>query len=164
MEYVEYKTGRVFIVRFDEGDSEVIKDIENFARSHKISSGVITILGALKKPEVVVGSKNVNGKNRPYWARVNSEEGYEVVGFGTIFPIVEKIKNRNIMRPSIHLHIAAGKRNVKSIVGCLRGMKDVYITLECIIQEILPVKRGLSFVRRRRSDGVALIDIFKSKA
>lgn len=156
MEFSVYKkTGRVFVLRFDEGDANIIKIIESFASEHKISSALITFLGALKNPGIVIGSRNVKGMNKPWWAAIKSRDGYEVLGFGTLFPLIEK--NKKTPRPSVHLHLATGKKNSSTLVGCLRDVGDVYITLECVIEEIMPEDKKLTFVRRRRSDGVALL-------
>jgi len=165
MEYLEYrKIGRVFVIRFDEGD-DVIKILEDFSRKKKILAGVLTFLGALKKPRLVVGSRTVKGLNKPWWAQGVSNDGYEVLGFGTIFPIIERAEK--FSKPSVHIHIASGRKNSATLVGCLRGIGDVHITIECVIYELVPSRRQADrrrrqqkireFVRSRRSDGVALL-------
>jgi predicted DNA-binding protein with PD1-like motif len=147
MRYAKGKIGRIFIARFDEGD-DLLEGIKRLAEKEKISSACFNLLGAVKDQKLVVGSRMSRGKNIPDWALASGE--WEVLGFGTLFRLGG--------RPAIHLHTATGKKG-KALVGCLRGDAGVYITVECVIQEIL----ASGVVKKKNAADLSLIDFKRGK-
>ncbi|PKN01180.1 MAG: DNA-binding protein [Elusimicrobia bacterium HGW-Elusimicrobia-1] len=147
MRYTEGKIGRIFVARFDEGD-DLLEGIKRLAEKEKIKAASFNLLGALTGQKLVVGSKMSRGKNIPDWAAASGE--WEVLGFGTLFRLDGK--------PAIHLHTATGKKG-KMLVGCLRGGGGVYITIECVVQEIL----AGGIAKKKSSAGLSLIDFKRGK-
>lgn len=147
MKYSGGRAGRIFVVRFDEGD-DILSGLESLCDKEKISAASFNMLGALGDQRLVVGSKTLRGKNAPDWALAAGE--WEILGFGTVF--------RQNGRPKLHLHVATGKKS-RTFVGCLRGVKKTHITVECVVTEIL----GASAVKAARADGVSLIKFGRKK-
>lgn len=127
MKWSEAKSGRVFILRLEEG--EVIhEEIEKFASDMGISSGYVLILGgAGKGSRVVVGPEDQEA-DRILPMEAVLENAYEVAGVGTLFPNSDG-------KIVLHLHASFG-RDGKSITGCIRRGVKTWLVLEVIIHEI----------------------------
>ncbi len=120
--------GRVFIVRLENG--EVIHEtLEKFAADREIRSASVLAVGAADKgSKLVVGPQK--GDQRPVVPlELVLTEAHEIAGVGTIFP-------DEAGRPSLHMHIAAGREG-KASAGCVRRGVKTWEILEIIIFELL---------------------------
>lgn len=143
MKYLTGNTGRVFLVKLDD-DDDVLKTIEGLAAKENIHSGLIFIIGNLKKGSLVSGAEKESLPVIPLWNHF--EKNHEMLGIGTIF-LTEG-------RPGIHLHAAFG-RGKESLTGCLREKSGVFLVSEIIVLELTGMeavrdqdeKTGLTMLR-----------------
>ncbi len=124
MQYEVGQIGRVIVARGFEGE-DVYAEIEGLAARENVRSGMVVMIGGLRKAKVVVGPVNPTGKIEPEFREF--DDAREVVGVGTIFS--------DESGPKMHLHAGIG-RGDKTIVGCPRGGATVFCVLEVIIMEI----------------------------
>jgi len=127
MKYQQGKIGRVFVVRFEDGD-DVIGGITEIAEKEGIRSASFHLVGGMKRGRFVTGPEREELPPVPVWREL--EESHEILGFGTIFCQGEA--------PKVHLHGAFGKRDAVR-VGCLREASQAFLVLEAVITEILGV-------------------------
>ncbi len=131
MQYRIGKTGRVIVVRFEDGD-DLLRNLEDIARREEIRGAVVHLVGGIKRGRFVVGPEEEKLPPVPLWREL--DESHEMVGVGTIFWEGDE--------PKVHLHGAFGKReSVK--VGCLRDSTEAFLVLEAVIMEI----SGIAAVR-----------------
>lgn len=131
MKYQVGKTGRVIVVRFEDGD-DVLGNIISISKKEDIRAGVFYTVGGLRKGRIVVGPENDEMPPKPVWRQLG--ESHEVIGLGTIFWQNDE--------PKIHFHGAFGKKDMVK-VGCLREESETFLVLEVIIIEI----EGINAVR-----------------
>ena len=112
------------MVKFEDSD-DLLTGLTKLAKKEKIRSGIIHLIGALKKAEIVVGPEKVEIPPTPVWR--NFDDGREILGFGTIF--------RKTGEPAIHVHSCIGRED-KVNLGCVREDAKVYLVIEAIIIEI----------------------------
>ncbi|MBN1941762.1 MAG: DUF296 domain-containing protein [Phycisphaerae bacterium] len=124
MDYDIGKIGRVVVARGFEGE-DVYAEIEGLAAKENIHSGVVFLVGGMRKGKVVVGPVNPTGPIEPNFREFN--DAREIVGVGTIF--------RDETGPKMHMHAGIG-RGEETIVGCPRGGATVFCVLEVILLEI----------------------------
>lgn len=130
MQYEVGQIGRVIVARGFEGE-DVYAEIEGLAARENVRSGMVVMIGGLRKAKVVVGPINPTGKIEPEFREF--DDAREVVGVGTIFS--------DESGPKMHLHAGIG-RGDKTIVGCPRGGATVFCVLEVIIMEITGIDAG----------------------
>ena len=128
MEYTEGSIGRIFLLKFKDGDI-FLKELDAFARKERLRSAAIIFLGALKEGDVVTGPKRAVIPPVPNWVKFKG--GWEVLGMGTLFT--------NKSGPQIHIHTAMGKRR-KTITGCVRKDSKVFLVIEAVVLELKGVK------------------------
>lgn len=147
MEYTNGKIGRVFLLKFSHGD-DLLEGIKKVARDEDIKFATINLLGAVSKGDIVTGPKKTELPAVPNTQSI--AEAREVVGFGVISFTDEE--------PLIHFHGAFGNSD-GTLVGCLRGGGEVFVTIEAVIQEILDVN-----VKREKDEatGCALLNLGKN--
>jgi len=124
LDYDIGKIGRVVVARGFEGE-DVYAEIEGLAAKENIRSGVVFLVGGLRKGKIVVGPVNPTGPIEPNFREF--DDAREIVGVGTIF--------RDETGPKMHLHAGIG-RGDEAIVGCPRGGATVFCVLEVILLEI----------------------------
>lgn len=123
MRSIEAKIGRVIVGKV-EPDEDLIEAIIKMVKNHKIQSGLINCIGALKK--YTVGYFNIETK---IYERKTFEEYIELVScIGNI-----AFKDGE---PIIHLHISIGNRDYSVLGGHLFQPAIVSITGEVYIFEI----------------------------
>jgi len=128
MRYTQGTIGRVFLLKFDDGDV-VIDELSRLARAERLKAATIVFIGALKTGHLVTGPKKPVIPPEPNW--VAFKDAWEVMGIGTIFA--------NKSGPQIHIHTSMGKkRNV--LTGCVRKRSEVFLVLEAVIYELKGVK------------------------
>lgn len=125
MQYTQTNIGRIFVVRFDT-EEDMLEELKNLIKTENIKAGTIQILGAIAKTNAVVGPEKKEYPPNPVWW--NSNDVKEIIGFG-IFAWENE-------EPIIHLHSGFGNNN-ETKIACIRTETEVYITVECIIQEFI---------------------------
>jgi predicted DNA-binding protein with PD1-like motif len=124
MDYRKGTIGRVFTVRFDEGDL-FLEGLLKIIAEEKISSGWFHVLGGLREADVVTGPKEPVMPPEPVWSEVRGAR--ETMGTGSIF--------WDDNEPKIHLHAAMGHHG-ETLTACVRKGTKVYLVLEVVIFEI----------------------------
>ncbi len=124
MDYRKGSIGRVFIVRFDEGDL-FLEGLLEIITEEKITNGWFHVLGGLREADVVIGPKEPVMPPEPVWSEVRGAR--ETIGTGSIF--------WDGNEPKIHLHAALGNHG-ETLTACVRKGTKVYLVLEVIIFEI----------------------------
>ena len=128
MKFSQAERGRVFVIRL-EHEETVHEEIEQFARTHSITAGTLTVLGgAAPGSKFVVGPENSD--DRPVNPMVHTISGVrEVTGTGTLFPDEQG-------HPSLHMHMACG-REAETITGCIRNGVRVWQVMEVVLIELV---------------------------
>jgi predicted DNA-binding protein with PD1-like motif len=136
MKYSEAKTGRVFVIRLEDGDV-VHETLEAFAREKGISAASLIILGGADKGSTLVTGP-AQGRAFPIEPKTRVLDNvHEVAGTGTIFPNVAG-------DPVLHMHMACG-RGSSTTTGCIRSGVKVWQVMEVILQELV----GSTGVRKK---------------
>ncbi len=127
MKYSQAETGRIFVLRLEDGDI-VHETIERFAAEHGINTASVIAVGGVDiDSKLVVGPEA--GRATPVVPMEHVLDNvHEVSGTGTIFPDESG-------KPVLHMHIACG-RNENTVTGCVRRGVKTWHVLEVIIQEI----------------------------
>ena len=128
MRYTKGNVGRVFLLKFEDGDI-LLDGIDKLARKEKIRSATMVFIGALKKGDLVTGPKKPAIPPEPNW--VSFKDAWEVMGIGTIFS--------NKKGPQIHIHTSMGKK-LKTLTGCVRKRSEIFLVVEAIVFELKGVK------------------------
>jgi predicted DNA-binding protein with PD1-like motif len=124
MRSTEGKIGRVFVLRFEDGDI-VLKELERFCRREKVKSGVCMFIGALREGDLAAGPKRPVIPPEPNW--VGFRDGWETLGIATVFP--------GRKGPQLHVHAAMGRKS-RVLTGCVRKESSVFLVLEAVLMEI----------------------------
>lgn len=124
MEYRKGTVGRVFSVRFDEGDY-FLEELVAMIKTENIRNGWFHVLGGLREADVVIGPKEPTMPPEPVWDEIRGSR--EVLGTGSI-----SWENNE---PRIHLHAAMGHHG-DTLTGCVRKGTKVYLVLEVLIIEL----------------------------
>ena len=128
MDYTTGTIGRVFTIRFDDGD-DFLTELGELAKKEGIKAGWFNIIGGLRQAEVVTGPKEPVMPPEPVWAKV--DEAKEVIGVGSIF-----CDENNI--PKIHLHTSLGNHG-STMTVCIRKGTKTYLILEVYLIEITEI-------------------------
>ena len=114
MDYRTGSVGRVFAVRFDDGD-DLLAGLTELIKKENIRNGWVHVIGRepVMPPE-------------PVWREVRNAR--ETLGSGSVY------RDEND-EPKIHLHAALGHHG-DTITGCLRRGSRTYLLLEVILFEI----------------------------
>ena len=128
MKHSEARTGRVFVLRLEDG--EVLHEcVERFAAAHGVKAAtVVAVGGADAASRIVVGPEQ--DRALPVVPVERALEGmHELAGVGTIFP-------DETGRPVLHMHAALGREG-RAAVGCVRAGVRTWHVLEVVITEIV---------------------------
>lgn len=128
MKYTKGTIGRVFLVKFEDGDV-LIDNLSQLAKKERIKAATLIFIGALKQGDLVTGPKKPVIPPQPN--KATFKDGWEVMGIGTIFT--------NSKGPQLHIHASMGKKN-KVLTGCVRGKSKVFLVIEAIVIELKGVK------------------------
>ncbi len=135
MKATEGRTGRVFVIRLEDGD--VVPDcIEAFAAEHEVSVAHAILIGGIGAGEVVVGPRR-SDVMPPEPMLLPIDGAHEAAAVGVLAPGEDG-------KPTLHIHGALG-RSGQTTTGCLRPGVETWLVGECILTEIL----GTDAVRRR---------------
>lgn len=144
MKYGSGQIGRVFVVRFEDGD-DVLGGLVEIAKTEKIRAAAFHLVGGMKRGRFVTGPERDEMPPVPVWRDLG--ESHEITGFGTIF--------REGDEPKVHFHGAFGKRDTVR-AGCLREDTEAFLVLEAVIMEIT----GIDAVRERDPEsGMVLLKL-----
>jgi predicted DNA-binding protein with PD1-like motif len=128
MEYAQGRPGRIFVLRFDDGE-DVLSGLKCFIADHEIACGIIHLLGAMRDASLVTGPKEPVIPPDPNFETIR--DGWELLALGTVYPSAEG--------PSLHIHAAAG-RGRDALTGCLRNKAGVFMVVEAVIFECLDLQ------------------------
>jgi predicted DNA-binding protein with PD1-like motif len=128
MRYTEGSIGRIFVLKFDDGDV-MLEKLAAFAKKERLKAAVMLFIGALKTGDLVTGPKKP--VIPPVPNKVAFKDAWESLGVGTIFT--------NSKGPQIHIHSAMGKK-LKTLTGCVRGKSEVFLVIEAVIFELKGVR------------------------
>jgi predicted DNA-binding protein with PD1-like motif len=132
MKASEGRLGRVFVIRFEDGD-ELPGCIEHFAEEKSVTTGHVILVGGIGGGRVVVGPKN--SEDRPPQPMVLPVSGAcEVAGVGVLAPDEDG-------KPVLHIHAALG-RSGQTMTGCLRQGVTTWLVAEAILYEITGAQVG----------------------
>lgn len=146
MKYSQARQGRIFVVRFEDGDV-LHEEIERLAREERIRAAAIVVLGGADTGSRLVVGPEKRGDRPVNPQELSLDEVHEAAGLGTLFPDEEG-------RPTLHLHLACG-RSDKTVTGCIRLGVRVWQVMEAVLIELL----DSTGVRRLDPDtGFTLLD------
>ncbi|MBN1578720.1 MAG: DUF296 domain-containing protein [Chitinispirillaceae bacterium] len=128
MKYTTGKVGRIFTIRFEDGDP-IYEGIEGIAARERIAGGVVWLIGGVKNGGVVVGPSDDSMPPVPMVERFT--DAREIVGAGTLFLDEDD-------KPSLHLHASIGKGTAQ-LTGCPRKGLDCWLITEAVIMEMTGV-------------------------
>lgn len=128
MKYSEAKTGRVFILRLEDG--EILHEvIERFAADNNIVAAKLVVLGGADKGSVLVVGPKDGRASFIEKQEIVLDNCYEINGVGTLF-------RNEAGNPISHIHISCG-RNEKTLSGCARSGVKIWLVAEVVITELL---------------------------
>ncbi len=144
MRYQCGSVGRVFVVRFEEGD-DILAGLRDLVLKESVRAAAFNLVGAVKRGSMVTGPEHDEMPPVPVWCHL--DESHEVVGFGTVF--------WQGTEPKIHCHGAFGKRD-SARVGCLRECAETFLVIEAVVMEL----SGITATREPDSrSGMALLTL-----
>ena len=124
MEYKTGSVGRVFTIRFDEGE-DFLGGLKNLIKQEDVRCGWFQVIGGLRQAGVVTGPKEPVMPPEPVWAQVTG--AHETMGTGSVFWEDDE--------PKIHLHAVLGHHG-DTLTACVRKGTKVYLILEVLLFEI----------------------------
>ncbi|OGQ96357.1 MAG: DNA-binding protein [Deltaproteobacteria bacterium RIFOXYD12_FULL_57_12] len=130
MEYRAGEVGRVFAVRFDEGD-DFLGGLYELVRRENIRHAWFHVLGGLRQAGVVTGPEKPVMPPVPVWREMDGAR--EVLGTGSVFWDGDE--------PRVHLHAALGEHG-DTVTACVRKGTKVYLVLEVYLIEIVGLAAG----------------------
>jgi uncharacterized protein len=149
VKYSEARTGRVFVLRMEDGD--ILNDtLEAFAQEQNVKRGLAFYVGGVADgSKVVVGPDASAPSSGGITALVHALTGaQEAFAVGTIFPNETGI-------PVLHMHTASGREG-RATVGCTRAGVETWLVGEVILVELL----GNDAVRKfDTQSGFVLLDV-----
>ncbi|HSH12966.1 MAG TPA: PPC domain-containing DNA-binding protein [Desulfurivibrionaceae bacterium] len=128
MDYRQGTTGRVFCIRFDDGD-DFLGNLTDLIIKEQVRQGWFHVIGGLREAQVVTGPKAPTMPPDPVWTELATAR--ETLGTGTVFWDGET--------PRIHLHAALGHHG-DTLTGCVRKGTKVYLILEVVLIEIAGIE------------------------
>ncbi len=143
---MQYRTGsinRVFILKYEDGDS-LLDGIIKVAREEKVSAGFFFLLGGMRAASMVCGPKEPVLPPEPVWQSFT--DGREIAGIGSVF-----LKDGE---PAVHLHGAVGKGG-GALAGCIRKDDKVFLVVEAMLVEVTGVKAGKKVSEKT---GIAMLE------
>ena len=151
MQYSLGQTGRIFIIRLEDGD-KIPACLERFAEKKKVTHGLVILVGGVHQGEVVVGPRRT-GQMPPEPMRLPLDGVHEVTATGILAPGPEG-------RPVLHLHGALG-RSGQTITGCLRPGVKTWLVGEAILLEITGARAAR---KTDKASGFALLEMGRGRA
>ena len=135
MKFSEAKTGRVFVIRLEDGDI-LHEEMERFSAEKGIGAATLTAVGGVDAGSCLIVGPKEGRSEKIVPMELVLDDVCEVTGSGTIFSDEEGT-------PILHMHLACG-RSDQTITGCVRRGVKVWHVLEIILTELT----GTQAVRR----------------
>lgn len=129
MEYTTGSVGRIFTIRFDDGD-DFLGELTQLCIKENIRGGWFNVIGGMREADVVTGPKEPVMPPEPVWQNVRDAK--EVLGTGSIFRDEDDA-------PKIHLHTSLGHHG-DTMTVCVRKGTKTYLILEVYLVEITDTK------------------------
>jgi len=123
----EAKTGRVFIIRLEDGDV-VPECIERFAAENGVTRGHVVLVGGIGSGDIVVGPR-VSDAIPPDPVTIPLDGAHEIAAVGVLMPGEDG-------KSVLHIHGALGRMG-KTTTGCLRMGVKTWLVGEAILYEIV---------------------------
>ena len=130
MKACQGETGRVFVIRLEDGDV-VPECIERFAAENDVQVGYAILVGGIGAGDVVVGPRR-SDEMPPQPMLLPVDGAHEVAGVGVLAPGEDG-------SPVLHIHAALGRAG-QTMTGCLRPGVQTWLVGEVILHEILGTK------------------------
>ncbi len=149
MKATEGKTGRVFVIRLEDGD--IVPDcIEKFAAKNKVTTAYAMLIGGIGSGQVVSGPRTTEGRPPdPIYLPVDGV--HEVAAVGLLAP---DSKGKSVL----HIHGALGRAG-STLTGCLRPGVKTWLIGEVVLIEIL----GMNIARLiDKESGFELLEILNN--
>lgn len=129
MKFSEARTGRVFVIRLEDG--EIVHEcIERFAAAHGVTHAALTMHGGGDQGSVLVTGPKEARCPPPIAPQTTVLDGvHEVVGTGSLFPDEKG-------QPILHVHLACG-RGDRTVTGCIRTGVKTWHVMEVILFELV---------------------------
>jgi len=128
MKHSEAKTGRVFVLRLEDGDV-IHEEIERFACEKNIQAATLIAVGAADTgSRLIVGPRDGAAVSIEPMEMV-LENVHEIAGVGTLFPGEEG-------QPMLHMHVACG-RGSGTVTGCVRRGVKTWRVMELVLLELV---------------------------
>ncbi len=128
MKYSQGKQGRIFVLKFEDGD-KLPDELENFAAEHGILRGMCIMVGGIDSGSKIVVGPQDGTVRPPIPIPFEIEGAHEVAAVGTIFPDREG-------KPVLHMHAALGREG-RTHTGCIRLGVEAWLVTEVILLEII---------------------------
>lgn len=127
MKYSEAKSGRIFVIRLEDGDV-VHETLEQFAKDKGIRAASLIVLGGADRGSTLVAGPE-QGRAEAIVPKTHVLDNvHEVTGTGTLFP-------NEAGEPVLHMHMACG-RGFSTVTGCIRNGVKVWQVMEVVIHEL----------------------------
>jgi len=152
MDYAVGTIGRIFTIRFDDGD-DFLTGLADLAAKENVKAGWFNIIGGLRQAEVVTGPQAAVMPPEPVWAKV--DEAKEVIGVGSIF------RDENNL-PKVHLHSALGHHG-NTMTVCVRKKTATYLILEAYLVEITGINATRPWFAKGQFNRLAFADVEKNR-
>lgn len=146
MKYSEGKTGRVFVVKLEDGD-KLPDAVETFAAQQNILRAACMMVGGIDGGGTIVVGPEDGEQRPPVPIHFQLSGAHEVAAVGTLFPNEEG-------RPVLHMHAALGREG-RTHTGCIRPGVEAWLVTEVIIIEIV---ENNAFRRKDEQSGFELLD------
>ncbi|MBR2255285.1 MAG: DNA-binding protein [Candidatus Methanomethylophilaceae archaeon] len=128
MRSAELRTGRVFVLKLDEG--EVLNEVvESFCRDNGIVRATVSAVGGASDSSILVVGPELPIRDRISPQTCSPDGPCELTAFGTVFPDSDG-------NPVMHMHGSLG-RSGGSVTGCFRKGVVVWLTMEVVVTELL---------------------------
>ncbi len=127
MKYSKVNTGRIFVIRLEDGD-RLPDIIEKFAADHNVLRGMCIMVGGIDGGGTIVVGPEDGAARPPIPIPFELEGAHEVAAVGTIFPNEEG-------KPILHMHAALGREG-RTHTGCIRLGIEAWLVTEIILLEI----------------------------
>ncbi len=146
MKATQGSTGRVFILRLEDGDV-VPSCIERFAEDKHVDTALVFLIGGMGSGEIVVGPRNSH-EMPPLPMLLPVDGAHEVVAVGLLALGEGK-------KPVLHIHGSLG-RSGQTMTGCLRPGIRTWLVGEAVLYEIT----GVDIARRHdHKSGFTLLEV-----
>jgi uncharacterized protein len=143
MQYRSGSIGRVFILKYEDGDS-LLDGVIKVAKNEKVNAGFFFLLGGMRAASMVCGPKEPVLPPEPMWQSFT--DGREVAGIGSVF-----LKDGE---PAIHLHGAVGKGGT-TLTGCIRKDDKVFLVVEAMLVEVTGINASKKV---NEKTGIAMLE------